>query len=141
MYPICRSITGGGVRKTLDLVQQWIPLERMELATGTPLFDWEVPNEWNIQDAYIADASGRRIVDFKSHNLHVVNYASPVRQTLALDQLQPHLHSLPEQPDRIPYRTTYWRENWGFCMRHRDRERLEPGPYEVVIDSTLRRGA
>jgi aminopeptidase-like protein len=141
MYPLCRSLTGNGVRATLDLIEDWVPLQRLEIPTGTALFDWEVPREWNIRDAYIADASGRRVVDFHSHNLHVVNYSCPVRTTLTLDELQPHLHSLPDQPDRIPYRTTYWREQWGFCLRHRDRERLAPGSYEVVVDSTLAPGS
>lgn len=140
MYPICRSITGDGVRRTLDLVEQWIPLARTEVPSGTPAFDWEIPREWNIRDAWIADASGRRVVDFREHNLHVVNYSSPVRRTMSLDELQPHLHSIPERPDWIPYRTTYYREHWGFCLRHRDRLALGPGPYEVVIDSDLAPG-
>jgi aminopeptidase-like protein len=141
LYPLCRSITGAGVRQTLDLLGERIPLRRIELPTGTPLFDWEVPKEWTIRDAYISDSAGRRIVDFLAHNLHVVNYSAPVHQTMTLDELQPHLHSLPEHPDWIPYRTTYWRENWGFCLRHRDRERLQPGTYEVAVDSTLAAGS
>jgi aminopeptidase-like protein len=141
LYPLCRSITGPGVRQTLDLLEQRIPLRRVELPTGTVLFDWEVPNEWIVRDAYIADSTGRRVVDFRAHNLHVVNYSAPVRQWMTLDELQPHLHSLPERPDWIPYRTTYWSENWGFCLRHRDREQLQPGRYEVVVDSTLAAGS
>jgi aminopeptidase-like protein len=141
LYPLCRSITGPGVRQTLDLIEQRIPLRRTEMPTGTPLFDWEVPREWTIRDAYIADSTGRRVVDFRAHNLHVVNYSAPVRQSMTLEELQPHLHSLPEHPDWIPYRTTYWRENWGFCLRHHDREQLEPGTYEVVVDSTLASGS
>ena len=140
MYPICRSITGQGVRQTFDLVSTWIPLERHEVPSGTPAFDWEVPLEWNIRDAYIADSSGRRVVDFRAHNLHVVSYSVPVRRTMTLDELQPFLHSLPERPDWIPYRTSYYREHWGFCLRHRDRERMDEGPYEVVIDSDLKPG-
>ncbi|MCC7059284.1 MAG: DUF4910 domain-containing protein, partial [Burkholderiaceae bacterium] len=140
MYPICRSITGNGVRRTLDLVGQRIPLARTEVASGTPVFDWEIPPEWNIRDAWIADANGRRVVDFREHNLHVVNYSTPVRRTLSLEELQPHLHSIPERPDWIPYRTTYYREHWGFCLRDRDRQALGPGPYEVVIDSELAPG-
>ena len=140
MYPLCRSITGDGVRKTLDIAEQVVPIERLEIASGTRVFDWEVPREWNIRDAYIADASGRRLVDFKAHNLHVVNYSVPVRATLSLEELQPHLHSLPDHPDWIPYRTSYYRDAWGFCLPHSVREQLRPGSYDVVIDSSLREG-
>jgi aminopeptidase-like protein len=140
MYPICRSITGDGVRRTLDLVAQWLPLERTEVPSGTPAFDWEIPREWNIREAWIAGPDGNRVVDFSEHNLHVVNYSVPVRRTMSLDELQPHLHSIPERPDWIPYRTSYYRENWGFCLRHRDRLALGPGPYEVLIDADLAPG-
>jgi len=140
IYPICRSITGDGVRATLDHLQEWIPLERHEVPSGTSVFDWEIPLEWNIRDAFIADPSGHRIVDFKTHSLHVVNYSMPVRRKMTLDELQPHLYSLPDHPGWIPYRTSYYREHWGFCMRHRDRERLAAGPFEVVIDSDLAPG-
>jgi aminopeptidase-like protein len=140
MFPICRSITGDGVRRSLDLIERIVPLERHEVATGTTVFDWEVPREWNIRDAWIADREGRRVVDFRAHTLHVLGYSIPVRRTMSLDELQPHLYSLPEQPDRIPYRTSYYRDHWGFCLRHRDRERLGPGPYEVVVDSDLKPG-
>jgi aminopeptidase-like protein len=141
MYPICRSITGDGVRQTLNLVEEWIPLERSEVPSGTAVLDWEIPNEWNIRDAYIADTLGHRIVDFRAHNLHVVNYSAPVRRIMSLEELGPYLHSLPDRPDWIPYRTSYYREQWGFCLRHRDLVRLGPGPYEVVIDSTLASGS
>ena len=140
IYPICRSITGDGVRRTLDLVQEHIPLERIEVPSGTTVFDWEIPNEWDIRDAYIADAQGQRVVDFRAHNLHVVNYSVPVRQSMMLDELRPHLYSLPDRPDWIPYRTSYYREHWGFCLKHRDLMELGPGPFEVVIDSTLAPG-
>jgi len=141
MYPICRSITGSGVRQSLDLVREWIPLEPTEVPTGTPAFDWEIPNEWNIRDAYVADPAGRRVIDFRAHNLHVVNYSAPIRRSMTLEELRPHLYSLPERPDWIPYRTSYYREHWGFCLRHRDLEQLGPGPFEVVIDSTLAPGS
>ena len=141
MYPLCRSISGNGVRQTLDLLEQWIPLERTEVPSGMTAFDWEIPNEWNIRDAYIADARGRRLVDFQAHSLHVVSYSAPVRCTLTLDELRPHLYSLPERPDWIPYRTSYYREHWGFCLTHRDLEQLGPGPFQVVIDSTLAPGS
>lgn len=140
LFPICRSITGNGVRATLDCVERWIPLERSEVPTGTPVLDWEVPREWNIRDAYVADRDGRRLIDFKAHNLHVVNYSVPVRRVMTREELEPHLYSLPDHPDWIPYRTSYYREHWGFCLRHRDRETLGPGPFEVVIDSELAPG-
>ncbi len=140
MYPLCRSITGDGVRRTLDLVGEWAPLERSEVPSGTPVFDWDVPREWNIVDAYVADATGRRVIDFRAHTLHVVSYSGPVRARMSRAELEPHLHSLPEHPDRIPYRTSYYRETWGFCLRDADRQRLGDGPFDVVIDSSLAPG-
>jgi len=140
MFPLCRSITGDGVRRTLDILGRVVPLKRSEVPSGTRAFDWDVPAEWSIRDAYVADSFGNRVIDFRAHNLHVLNYSAPIRQTMTLEELQPHLHSLPERPDAIPYRTSYYREQWGFCLRHRDRERLAPGRYEVVVDSQLRPG-
>ncbi len=140
MYPLCRSITGDGVRRTLDLVDAWAPLQRSEVPSGTPVFDWEVPAEWNIVDAYVADATGRRLIDFKAHTLHVVSCSTPVRARMTRAELEPHLHSLPAHPDRIPYRTSYYRENWGFCLRDADRQQLGEGPFDVVIDSSLAPG-
>jgi aminopeptidase-like protein len=140
LYPICRSITGDGVRRSLDLLSDTVPLERFEVPSGTAVFDWEVPKEWNIREAYVADASGHRVIDFRAHSLHVVSYSVPVRARVSLAELQPHLHSLPEHPDWIPYRTSYYHEDWGFCLRHRDRERLGEGPFDVVIDADLRAG-
>lgn len=140
MYPICRSITGDGVRRTLDLVATVVPLRRFEVPSGTLAYDWEVPREWNIRDAYVADETGRRVIDFQEHSLHVVNYSAPVRRRMTLEELHAHLHSRPDRPDWIPYRTSYYKEDWGFCLRHRDRERLKPGVYEVVIDSVLAAG-
>jgi aminopeptidase-like protein len=141
LYPICRSITGAGVRETLARVGRRIPLELYEVPSGTPVFDWEVPPEWSIRDAYVKSADGRRVVDFREHNLHVVSYSEPVRATMSLEALRPHLHSLPEAPDRIPYRTSYYRRNWGFCLRHRDLLALPEADYEVCIDSDLKAGS
>src|SRR6185295_14905113 len=141
LYPTCRSITGDGVRWTLAQLQELLPLEIHEVPTGTAAFDWTVPKEWNIRDAYIKDAAGRRVVDFKASNLHVVNYSVPVHTTLSLDELRPHLFTLPEQPDWIPYRTSYYREDWGFCLSHNQLLSLEQGNYEVCVDSTLAPGS
>lgn len=141
LYPICRSITGEGVRATLRVLSRYIPLQLSEIPSGTPVLDWTVPREWNIRDAFIADSSGRRVVDFKQHNLHVVNYSVPIRTTLSLEALRPHLHTLPDRPDAIPYRTSYYAESWGFCLTQRQLDQLAPGNYEVCIDSTLAPGA
>ena len=141
LYPICRSITGRGVRETLSLLSQRIPIEIHEVRSGTPVLDWTVPKEWNISDAYIANGRGERVVDFADSNLHVVNYSVPVRTRLTLDALRPRLHTLPEQPDRIPYRTTYYREDWGFCLSQRSLDALREGEYEVCIESTLEPGS
>ena len=141
LYPICRSITGAGTRATLDAVARRIPLERIEVPTGTKVFDWEVPREWNIRDAWIKNAAGERVVDFQRHNLHVLNYSTPVRARMSLAELRPHLHSLPEHPQWIPYRTSYYRDAWGFCLAHQTLESLPEGEYEVCIDSTLEPGS
>jgi aminopeptidase-like protein len=140
LYPICRSITGDGVRRTLASIGNRIPLETFEVQTGTPAFDWIVPKEWNIRDAYIKDASGRRVVDFFQCNLHVMNYSAPVNATMPLSELHSHLFTLPDKPDWIPYRTSYYKEDWGFCLSHNQMLALEDGDYEVCIDSTLEEG-
>ena len=140
LYPICRSITGDGVRETLRILQRLIPLEIHEVPTGTPVFDWTVPKEWNIRDAYILDGQGKRVVDFQKSNLHVISYSRPVRKKMSLDELRKHLVSLPEHPDWIPYRTTYYNENWGFCLSHRQLEAMHDDEYEVCIDSSLTDG-
>lgn len=140
LYPICRSLTGDGVRETLAILGRSIELEIHEVPTGTPVFDWTVPREWNIRDAWIKNSSGDKIVDFGASNLHVVGYSAPVEAKLSLEELSEHLYSLPEQPDRIPYRTSYYEERWGFCLAHADRMRLEPGEYEVCVDSVLKDG-
>lgn len=141
LYPICRSITGPGVRESLAIVAEQIPLTVVETPTGTEVFDWTVPKEWTIRDAYVADASGRRVIDFRAHNLHVLNYSAPIRARMSLAELRPRLFTLPDQPDLIPYRTSYYAENWGFCLRHRDLEAMTEGEYEVVVDSTLSDGS
>lgn len=141
LYPVCRSITGDGVRKTLRRVGEVIPLELHEVPSGTPVLDWTVPDEWNIRGASIDGPDGRRIVDFGEHNLHVVSYSVPVEAELSLDELRPHLHSLPDQPDLIPYRTSYYERDWGFCLPHRRLEALGEGTYRVHIDSTLEPGS
>jgi aminopeptidase-like protein len=140
LYPLPRSITGEGVRKTLRVLQRFIPLEVHEVATGTQVLDWTVPREWTIRDAYIKDATGHRIVDFNSSNLHVVGYSVPVHATMSLAELRPHLHSLPDRPSWIPYRTSYYHETWGFCLSHDQLLALDEGPFEVRIDSDLRDG-
>jgi Uncharacterized protein conserved in bacteria with an aminopeptidase-like domain len=140
LYPICRSITGDGVRKTLDVLRRYIPLEVHEVPTGTKVFDWTVPKEWNICDAYVKNAKGERVIDFKKSNLHVVGYSVPVRRRMRLQELREHLFSLPDHPDWIPYRTSYYNENWGFCLSHRQIEALENDEYEVCIDSSLTEG-
>jgi aminopeptidase-like protein len=140
-YPICRSITGDGVRRTLAMIRERIPLEIREVPTGTAVFDWTVPKEWNIRDAWIKDPSGRKVVDFQDCNLHVLSYSVPVHAKLPLAELKKHLFTLPDKPDLIPYRTSYYKEAWGFCLRHRTLEAFPEGEYEVLIDSTLADGS
>jgi aminopeptidase-like protein len=141
LYPICRSITGNGVRQSLRLLQDTVPLELREVPTGTQVFDWTVPEEWNIRDAYVKNDAGERVVDFQRCNLHVLNYSVPVRRRMSLTELKPHLFAAPETPDWIPYRTSYYRQTWGFCVSQRQLECMEDGEYEVCIDSTLEPGS
>jgi aminopeptidase-like protein len=141
LYPICRSITGSGVRETLSILREYIDLEIHEVSSGTQVFDWQVPKEWNIRDAYIKDSMGNRRVDFRQSNLHVVGYSVPVNLRMPLSELREHLHTIPEHPEWIPYRTSYYREAWGFCLTHNQLDSLENGEYEVVIDSELRNGS
>ncbi|MFG1825501.1 DUF4910 domain-containing protein [Microbispora bryophytorum] len=140
LYPLCRSITGSGLRRTLEIIGESIPLEISEVPTGTQVLDWTIPKEWNIRDAYIKDSSGTRIVDFAASNLHVVGYSVPVSATMTLEELRPHLHTLPGQPGLVPYRTSYYAETWGFCLSENTLAGMGPGPYEVRIDSTLADG-
>ncbi len=140
LYPIPRSLTGDGVRRTLAILGERIPLEIREVASGTAVLDWTVPDEWNVREAWIEGPDGRRVADFADHNLHLVGYSEPIDETMPLEALQEHLHSLPEQPDLVPYRTSYYRRTWGFCLAHRVRESLRPGDYRVRVDSTLEPG-
>ncbi len=140
VYPICRSITGNGFRETLQHIERLIPLTVHEVPTGTAVFDWTVPKEWNIRDAYIKNAQGERVVDFQQSNLHVVSYSVPVKARMSLDALRKHLFTLPDYPDWIPYRTSYYQENWGFCLSHNQLLALSDGEYEVCIDSSLTEG-
>ena len=141
LFPICRSITGNGLRKTLTILKNHIPLEIFEVPTKTKVFGWEIPREWNINDAYIKNSKGEKIVDFKKSNLHVLNYSIPINKKISLDELKLHLHSLPEYSDVIPYRTSYYNENWGFCITHNQLLQLEEDEYEVFIDTTLEDGS
>jgi len=137
LYPLCRSITGEGVRETLRRLQRQVPLTIHEVPSGTEVFDWTVPREWNVRDAYVKNARGERVIDFRRSNLHVVNYSVPVRGRMSLEELRPHLFTLPDRPEWIPYRTSYYKESWGFCLSRRQLEALEDGEYEVCIDASL----
>jgi aminopeptidase-like protein len=140
-FPICRSITGDGVRRTLAMIRERIPLEIHEVPSGTQVLDWTVPREWNIRDAWIKDPEGRKVVDFQDSNLHVLNYSVPVYARLPLEELKKHLFTLPDKPHLIPYRTSYYKEMWGFCLQHERLAALPVGEYEVRIDSTLEDGS
>jgi aminopeptidase-like protein len=140
LYPFCRSITGNGVRQTFRIVQEYIPLKVREVPSGTPVFDWTVPNEWNVWDACIKDRQGKRIVDFQASNLHLVGYSCPVHRWIKLSELKEHLHTLPDHPQWIPYRTSYYKEDWGFCLAQETLNAMQDDEYEVLIDSRLEPG-
>jgi aminopeptidase-like protein len=142
LFPITRSITGDGVRQTLNILQEHLPdLVIHEVPTGTLVFDWQVPDEWNIRGARLTGPNGEVVADLADSNLHVVGYSVPVDVELSLDELQSHLHSIPEQPEAIPYMTSYYNRTWGFCLTHDQREQLRDGRYHAVIDSTLEPGS
>jgi aminopeptidase-like protein len=140
LYPICRSITGNGFRETLNILCEHIPMEVHEVPSGTQVFDWTVPREWNIKDAYVKDSQGERIIDFKKSNLHVVSYSTPLKEKMSLLELKEHLFTLPDHPDWIPYRTSYYNENWGFCLSHKQFLELKDEEYEVCIEASLEKG-
>ncbi len=140
LFPICRSITGDGVRETLQTIKEIIPLDIKEVPSGTKVFDWTVPDEWNVRDAYVKDESGKRIIDFKKCNLHLIGYSVPFEGRMSLAELKEHLYTLPEQPELIPYVTSYYKKHWGFCLKHNQYKALKEGTYEVKIDSSLKQG-
>ena len=141
LFPICRSITGEGVRETLRIIKEIIPIKIHEVPSGTKAFDWIVPDEWNIKDAYVKDEHGNRLIDFKRSNLHIVNYSIPFEGKLTLKELKKHIYTLPDQPDLIPYVTSYYEKRWGFCLSQKQYNALEDIKYEVKIDSTLEPGS
>jgi aminopeptidase-like protein len=140
LYPICRSITGDGVRQTLHLIKKHLPITLHEVPSGTRVFDWTVPKEWNIKDAYIKNAKGEKIIDFHGSNLHVVGYSIPIRKKLSFPELAEHLFTIPEHPEWVPYRTSYYKEAWGFCLSHKQFLELRDEEYEVCVDSSLEEG-
>ena len=141
LYPICRSITGDGVRRSLRILRRIAPLTLHEVPTGTVVFDWVVPREWNLRKARLVGPDGEVVVDADRLNLHVLNYSVPFRGKVRLAELEKHLHSLPSQPSLIPYRTSYYEDDWGFCLTHEQRTRLRPGEYDVLIDTSLTEGS
>ncbi|MBF0625195.1 MAG: DUF4910 domain-containing protein [Magnetococcales bacterium] len=141
LWPLHRSLTGHGVRQTLRILQRELPpLTLHEVPSGTRCFDWTVPPEWTVRDAWLEDPTGRRLARFQDHNLHLMGYSRPLDQVMDLEELRPHLHTRPDLPDAIPFTTSYYKENWGFCLSHREYEQLRPGPYRVFIDATLAPG-
>ena len=141
LFPICRSITGKGARQTLAAVAEKLPLTLTEVPSGTPAFDWVIPREWNIRDAWVKNSQGEKVIDFARSNLHVVNYSVPVRGRATLDELRARLHTLPDHPDWVPYRTSYYKDDWGFCLTQQQLDALPPGEYEYCIDSSLEPGS
>ncbi len=140
LFPICRSITGNGYRQSFDIIRKFIPFKKYKYRSGKKVFDWEIPNEWNVKDAYIKNLRGDKIVDFNKNNLHLVSYSTPVNKQMSLSKLNKNLHSIPNQPKYIPYVTSYYKKNWGFCLSHSQRQKLKNENYKVYINSTLKKG-
>ncbi len=141
LWPILRSITGEGVRQSHNILSEIIPLKRFEIPTGSKVYDWEIPKEWAVSEAYVIRPDGKKILDIKDNNLHLLNYSIPFQSTVSLEELNKHLYSLPEQADAIPYVTSYYKERWGFCLSENERKNLTKGDYKVVIDSKLFTGS
>ena len=141
LFPICRSITGNGLRESLKIISKEIPLNILEIPTGTKAFDWEVPKEWNIKDAYVKDLKGNKIIDFKKSNLHILGYSTPFQGIISHEELMEHIYTLPEIPEAIPYLTSYYKERWGFCLEHQRLKELNQDKYEIFIDSELKNGS
>nr|WP_179365703.1 DUF4910 domain-containing protein [Nitrosarchaeum sp. AC2] len=142
LFPICRSITGNGVRKTLAILREITNFEILEIPTGTICYDWSIPKEWNVNDAYVKDQSGNKVIDFQKNNLHLKNYSIPIQKIISFEELESHLDTLPDMPDAIPYRTSYYKEDWGFCISHNQYVNLDKyATYEVVIDTSLKNGS
>ena len=140
LFPINRSITGEGIRETFEILRERIPLNIHHVPTGYEAFDWTVPQEWNVRDAWVKNDRGERVIDFQQSNVHLLGYSMPVSANLTLNELRSHLHTLPEQADAIPYLTSYYEERWGFCLSHKQLEKMADGPYEVVVDTELKDG-
>jgi aminopeptidase-like protein len=141
LFPICRSITGEGLRQTLGHLKNVIPeIEIKEIPSGQKIFDWTIPDEWNPKNVYIIGPDGEKIANFQENNLHLVSYSIAIHERMSLRDLQSHLHSIPEKPDLIPYRTSYYNRDWGFCLPHQTRQNLQDGIYEVYIDSEIKPG-
>ena len=140
LYPICRSITGNGTRQTLSIIKKYIPIRINEVKSGTNVFDWVVPKEWNISDAYVLSPNGEKIIDFQKSNLHVLNYSIPINEKVSLKILKEHLYTIRQFPNAIPYVTSYYKQDWGFCLEHNKFLKLQDGEYIVVIDSKLEDG-
>ena len=141
LFPINRSLTGEGVRETLRILNEIIPIKTFEIPSGQKAFDWEVPKEWTVNDAYVKDSKGKKIIDYNKSNLHLVGYSIPFKGKISIDQLKKHLHTLPDQPELIPYVTSYYNKEWGFCIAHKDLELLKDDHYEVVVDTNLKNGS